>query len=262
MKHRRLRGKGIFLLPNLFTTGNLFSGFYALIASFNGHYDLAAIAILVATVFDFLDGKVARATRATSRFGIEYDSLADLVSFGLAPGLLIYAWALDTYGRVGWIAAFLFVVCGALRLARFNVQVEHGEGRHFHGLPIPAAATVLATTVLLDLHFIGMGREIRPMVMLLTTYALAFLMVSGLRYRSFKEYHWRDRKPFRVLVSVVLVMVLVAAQPQIMLFAISVLYALSGPFEFVLGKPIRRYLAQRRVQAKEEAEESESVLHT
>lgn len=248
--------KGIYIIPNLFTTANMFSGFYAIIAAFNEDYFLAAVAILIATVFDSLDGKVARLTKATSRFGVEYDSLADLVSFGLAPGLLAHSLALYAYGRVGWIAAFLFVVCGALRLARFNVQVGTVESKYFVGLPIPAAASLVASTILLDQHFIGMDKEIiRPLVILIMTYVLAFLMVSNIKYRSFKDFNLRERKPFRVLVATVLILVVFAAQPYLMLFLFFAVYASSGIIELILSPLVRASAA--KIPAKENIEEED-----
>ena len=233
--------RGVYLLPNLFTTGNLLSGFYALIAVFNADYVGAAIAILVATVFDSLDGRVARLTRTTSKFGVEYDSLADLVSFGVAPGLLIYSWALTNYGRIGWVAAFLFVACGALRLARFNVQVGTVEGRYFVGLPIPAAAGLIATTVLLDDHILRLGAAMKPLLIVVMTYVLAFLMVSNIRYWSFKGVEMHARRPFQVLVAAVLVVMVITAAPQVMLFTLFAAYAASG---VVLGplRAVRRKL--------------------
>ncbi len=233
--------RGVYLLPNLFTTGNLLSGFYALIAVFNADYVFAAVAILVATVFDSLDGRVARLTRTTSKFGVEYDSLADLVSFGVAPGLLIYSWALTNYGRIGWVAAFLFVACGALRLARFNVQVGTVEGRYFVGLPIPAAAGLIAATVLLDDHILRLGAAMKPLLIVVMTYVLAFLMVSNIRYWSFKGVEIHARRPFQVLVAAVLVVMVVTAAPQVMLFALFAAYAASG---VVLGplRAVRRKL--------------------
>ena len=227
--------RGVYLLPNLFTTGNLLSGFYAVIAVFNADYVFAAVAILVATVFDSLDGRVARLTKTTSKFGVEYDSLADLVSFGVAPGLLIYSWALTNYGRVGWVAAFLFVACGALRLARFNVQVGTVEGRYFVGLPIPAAAGLIAATVLLDAHILRLGAAMKPLLIVVMTYVLAFLMVSNIRYWSFKGVEMHARRPFQMLVAAVLVVMVVTAAPQVMLFALFAAYAASG---VVLG-PLR-----------------------
>lgn len=248
--------KGIYIIPNLFTTANMFSGFYAIIAAYNEDYFLAAVAILIATIFDGLDGKVARLTKTTSRFGVEYDSLADLVSFGMAPGLLAHFWALNSYGRIGWIAAFLFVVCGALRLARFNVQVGTVESKYFVGLPIPAAASLMASTILLDLHFIGMDKEIiRPLVILIMTYVLAFLMVSNIRYRSFKDFNLRERKPFRVLVATVLILVVFAAQPYLMLFLFFAVYASSGIVELILSPFVRTSAA--KIPAKENVEEED-----
>lgn len=219
------------MIPNLLTTGNLFSGFYAIISVFNADYLVASIAILVAAIFDFLDGKSAKLVKATSRFGVEYDSLADLVSFGVAPGLLIYSWALNSYGRIGWLAVFLYTVCGALRLARFNAQASSSESRHFTGLPIPAAAAVIASIVLLDHHILRIGKEIKPLLILIITYSLAALMVSSIKYRSLKYLNLRERKPFNFLVSAVLLLIVLIAAPQIMFFLIAVCYALSGPFE-------------------------------
>ena len=232
--------RGIYLIPNLLTTGNLFSGFYALIAVFNADYLHAAMAILVAMAFDVLDGKSARLTKTTSRFGVEYDSLADVVSFGVAPGLLIYSWALSSYGRIGWVAAFLFLACGTLRLARFNVQAGSVESKHFVGLPIPAAAGVIASLVVLDHHILRMGAEIKPLLILGFIYALAFLMVSTFHYRSFKDFHLRGRKPFHVLVSAVLVLIILAAEPQILLFVMFAGYALSGVVERPAAALVRK----------------------
>src|SRR5512136_1835585 len=144
--------KGIYILPNLFTTGSLFAGFYGIVATTNHNFSIAAIWVLVSSIFDGLDGKVARLTGTSTKFGVEYDSLADLVAFGVTPGLLMYSWALKPFGRLGWLAAFLFVVCGALRLARFNVQVNTVESKRFVGLPIPAAASMVSATVLLFHH--------------------------------------------------------------------------------------------------------------
>jgi len=149
--------RGVYILPSLITTGGLFAGFYSVIASFRGDFFTAAVAVLVANVCDVLDGRVARLTNTTSRFGIEYDSLADLIAFGVAPGILVYRWALEPWGSWGWLAASLYVTCGALRLARFNVQYDVSEKRHFHGLPIPAAAEVIASTVLVYYYFGGEG---------------------------------------------------------------------------------------------------------
>lgn len=220
--------KGVYVLPNLFTSMNLFCGFYSVIAAINQNFENAAISIFVAIVFDILDGKVARATNTTSRFGVEYDSLADLISFGLAPGLLIYLWALQPMGRLGWLAAFLFTVCGALRLARFNSMTDSAPGSDFTGLPIPGAAAMAATTLLLCertlVNFVDW--PVVPMIML---YFLSFLMVSNIRYSSFKKHSLFKRFNFNVLVACILIFVFIAAEPPVALFLISLAYVLSGP---------------------------------
>jgi CDP-diacylglycerol---serine O-phosphatidyltransferase len=220
--------KGVYILPNLFTTGCLFAGFYGIVSTMNGDYFIAAWFILVASIFDALDGKVARLTGTTSKFGVEYDSLADLVAFGVAPGLLMYAWALKPFGKLGWLAAFLYVVCGALRLARFNVQVTTVESKRFVGLPIPAAASMVATCVLF-LHHIGGPGTVRKVSILLLIYVLAFLMVSNFRYYSFKDPELLKRQPFGILVLAIFIIIIIVAQPYIMLFLLFLLYTLSGP---------------------------------
>jgi CDP-diacylglycerol--serine O-phosphatidyltransferase len=221
--------KGIYILPNLFTSFNLFCGFYAIISSINGKFTAAAIAVLIAVLFDVLDGKVARATNTTSRFGVEYDSLADLVSFGLAPGIMIYLWALKPFGRLGWLAAFLFMACGALRLARFNAQAGTSNSDYFTGLPIPAAAAMSATTLLLY-RKLGMGGDENPVVILAMLYILSFLMVSTLKYYSFKKPGLFSRTNFNVLVTALLILIFIAAQPSVALFLIGLAFVISGPF--------------------------------
>ncbi|HEY5973734.1 MAG TPA: CDP-diacylglycerol--serine O-phosphatidyltransferase [Geobacteraceae bacterium] len=233
--------KGIYILPNLFTTGSLFAGFYGMVASMGGEYKTAAIWILVSSVFDGLDGKVARATGTTSKFGVEYDSLADLVAFGVAPGLLMYSWALKPFGRLGWLAAFLFVVCGALRLARFNVQVDTVESKRFVGLPIPAAASMVSSTVLLFHHF-GWPSSYKKLAILLLIYFLAFLMVSNVRYYSFKDPEMIKRQPFGFLVGVVVLLTVVAAEPALMMFTLFICYVASGPIGYIITWPRRRRL--------------------
>src|SRR5215831_10394567 len=242
--------KGVYVLPNLITTAGLFCGFYSIIASLRGEFLIAAIAIMAANVFDALDGRVARVTHTTSRFGIEYDSLCDLVAFGVAPGILVYCWALVTWGTFGWLAASLYVTCGALRLARFNVQFDNVEKRHFKGLPIPAAAEVVASTVMLYYFFGGEGATYRHLIVLLMVYALAGLMVSNVRYFSFKEIDIHHRQPFWVLVVVILALKLFIAEPQICLFATFILYAASGPARslWIYGRRLtRRAMASRRL---------------
>ncbi|WP_041974046.1 CDP-diacylglycerol--serine O-phosphatidyltransferase [Geobacter sp. OR-1] len=233
--------KGIYILPNLFTTGSLFAGFYSMVATLSGDYRTAAIWILASSVFDGLDGKVARATGTTSKFGVEYDSLADLVSFGVTPGILMYAWALRPFGRLGWVAAFLFVACAALRLARFNVQVDTVESKRFIGLPTPAAASMVSATVLLFYHF-GWPSSFKKLAILVLIYLLAFLMVSNIKFYSFKDPELIKRQPFGFLVLIVLLFVVVAAEPVLMLFIIFLCYIFSGPVGFIFTWPRRRRL--------------------
>ena len=242
--------RGVYLLPNLFTTAGLITGFYSVIATLGHRYQLAAVMILVAQACDVLDGRIARLTRSASSFGEQYDSLADLVAFGVAPGILVYQWALVPWGRWGWLAATLYVTCGALRLARFNVQVGSVEKRHFVGLPIPAAADVIATTVLLFYYFGGAGAPNKRILMLLVIYAVAGLMVSEIRYFSFKEIKLHHRHPFQVLLGLIVLIMLTIAAPQPVLFLAIVTYALSGPVVY-LGRLLsgRRRLAARAGQA-------------
>lgn len=237
--------KGAYIFPNLLTAGNIFAGFYAIVTAMNLHFERAAIAIMIAALMDGLDGKVARLTGATSRFGIEFDSLADLVSFGVAPALLMYIWGIKAYGRIGWVAAFLFVACGALRLARFNVQAATTEKRWFTGLPIPMAALTISTTVLFFRHRGAEGREVSGILFVLLVYLLSFLMVSTFKYRSFKELETRPHRSFYLLVSAVIVLSLVAINPQISLFSLTAIYLLSGPLEPIVSFLGRRKTARR-----------------
>jgi len=235
MNEKRLINKGIYVLPNLFTTGNLFCGFYSIIASLQGKFFTAAIAILLANIFDIADGKVARITNTTSRFGVEYDSLCDLISFGVAPSLLIYLWALQPFGRFGWVASFLFTACGALRLARFNVMVTVSEKSRFTGLPIPAAASMIATTVIL-MYKLGKIEIDRNILLLIIVYGLSFLMVSNIKYFSFKEIEFIKRKPLKFVFFLILMILVVVMEPQITLFSLMFIYTLSGPIEEIYRK--------------------------
>jgi CDP-diacylglycerol--serine O-phosphatidyltransferase len=239
VKKKREVRRGVYVLPNLLTTACLCSGFYAIIAALQGKYAIAAIAIFVAFIFDGVDGRVARLTRTTSRFGVEYDSLADIVAFGVAPAILAFSWALEPWGRLGWLAAFLYVACGALRLARFNVQVDTAEPRVFRGLPIPMAASVIASTYLLYRH-LGVEPETRHISLLLMTYALALLMVSRIPYPSFKKVDIFRRKPFSTLVVLVVTLVVVLTKPEIMLFGLSVVYLILGPANAARGWHAKR----------------------
>jgi len=223
------RRRGIYMLPNIFTSFNLFFGFYSTISAISGRFELAAVLIIIAAVFDMLDGKIARATRTTSKFGMEYDSLADLVSFGMAPGLMIYLWALQPLGRIGWLAAFLFTICGALRLARFNTQAGTISSDYFVGLAIPAAAGMNATIVLLC-YRLGIEESPNAVLILLVLYLLSFLMVSSIKYNSFKKPEWFRKMNFNALVGSVLILIFIAAQPSIALFLFGTVYVISGPF--------------------------------
>lgn len=225
--------KGVDLIPSLCTTGNLLCGFFAIISAVNGRFLQASFAILAALIFDILDGRLARLTKTCSDFGVEYDSLADLISFGIAPALLAYSWGLNIYGRLGWVAAFLFVCCGALRLARFNTLVGESKtprSKDFVGLPIPGAAALVASTFFFIKEY-PFFEDFRSVFLILMVYLLSFLMVSNFRYRSFKQLDFRKKRPFNLLVMSVLVIFVVAAFPQLMLFLIFFSYSLSGLFE-------------------------------
>ena len=226
--------KGVYILPNLLTTGNLFCGFWSIVSVFQEQYFYGAVAILLASVFDALDGKVAKMSGATSKFGVEYDSLADLASFGIAPAVLAFSWALRPYGRFGWLAAFLFVACGALRLARFNVLTATSDPKYFKGLPIPAAASMIALIILLYLRLFETGWT-KDIVILVMTFTLAYLMVSNIRYFSFKEFDLARRKPFSLLILLVLSMIVIIMEPTIVLFSFALGYVFSGPVSMIIG---------------------------
>ncbi|MCL4503606.1 MAG: CDP-diacylglycerol--serine O-phosphatidyltransferase [Deltaproteobacteria bacterium] len=226
-KRERRRFRGVFLIPNLITTASLFSGFYAIVAAMDERFLAAAWAIFISLVLDGLDGRIARLTHSTSGFGVQYDSLVDLVSFGVAPSVLIYLWALKPYHQFGWVAAFLYIVCGALRLARFNVQQGSMDPRYFNGLPIPAAAMLVATSVAFY-YQIGTWSKESNIYILVMIYVLSFLMVSNVKYISFKKVELFRRHPFNTLVVLVLLFVVIAAAPEIMGFIFMVIYASSG----------------------------------
>ncbi|MCS6127955.1 CDP-diacylglycerol--serine O-phosphatidyltransferase [Shewanella baltica] len=226
--NQTVKNKGIYLLPNLFTTAGLFSGFYAVIASMNANFEAAAIAIFIAMICDGLDGRVARLTNTQSDFGAEYDSMADMVSFGMAPALLAYNWALADLGKIGWLVAFIYCAGAALRLARFNAQVGVADKRYFQGLASPAAAAVIAGSIWLGNQYSLDGRNISWIAALVTA-ATGLLMVSNFRYHSFKEIDWRGKVNFIVILLVVGVFVVVSVQPALILCVGFYLYAISGP---------------------------------
>lgn len=214
-------------LPCLLTLAGLFSGFYSIVAAINGNFYVAAIAILVAGGFDCIDGRVARMTHSTSDFGKELDSLCDLVSFGAAPALLAYLWALQPFGRYGWLAAFLYMATTALRLARFNTQTSE-SGHNFTGLPCPMAAAMVSTTVMFA-HFLGATEDVKHISILLLVYSLSYLMVSTHPYHSFKQTRVTKGRRFQVVVAMMLLMILLATEPPITLFVATLLYVLHGP---------------------------------
>ena len=243
---RKKKGRSVYLLPNLLTSMSLFGGFYAMVATVDRRFTQASIAIFASCIFDALDGRVARMTHSTSRFGVEYDSLSDVIAFGVAPGLLVYMWALKGYGRFGWLAAFLYVACGALRLARFNVQAETVQKKHFLGLPIPAAAATIAASVLFfgELH---LPVEVKKIFAPILMYALGFLMVSAVRYSSFKESSAFRSRHFEAVVVVVLLFVIVLIEPAIMLFTVTMAYMLSGPVAYLFKYIFKRSEALEEV---------------
>lgn len=231
--------KGVYILPNLFTSANLFFGFYSILASMKGSFSAAALFVLISIILDSLDGRIARMTNSVSKFGIEYDSLSDLVAFGVAPAVLAYTWSLSFYGKWGLVAAFLFVLCGALRLARFNIQIGIVESKVFNGLAIPAAAAVIVTGILLYDDRVGSG-TCHSIFILLAVVALSLLMVSNIKYYSFKNLNYFSRKPFMSFLLILLALLIVVAEPQIMLFTVMLGYALSGPAWFLI-RMIRRH---------------------
>jgi len=228
VEQQKQQHRGIYLLPNLFTTAGLFAGFYAIVAAIRGDFESAAIAIFIAMIMDGLDGRIARMTNTQSDFGAEYDSLADMVSFGLAPALVIYQWALLGMGKFGWMVAFIYAACGALRLARFNTQVGIADKRYFQGLPSPAAAACLAGFV-----WAGSSNDLdlslMSMIALPLTFLCGILMVSTVRYSSFKELDLHGKVPFVVMLILVLIFAFIAIDPPLILFGGFVIYALSGP---------------------------------
>lgn len=235
--------KGIYLIPNTLTLCGMFSGFFAILSAINGNFLHAAWAIIIANIFDGLDGWIARLTNTTTRFGIELDSLSDLVAFGVAPAILMYKWALMPFGGLGWAAAFLFVACGALRLARFNVQTNAPESKAFRGMPIPGAATVLASIVIFYYAFwTNMPKQ--NVFFLIITILLSLLMVSTFRYHALKEIDFREKKPFWFLIVFVLVLFVLLIHPSIAIFVFAMAYLFWGIIENIFLLIKRRELRQ------------------
>src|SRR5512135_3274217 len=222
--------KGIYILPNTLTLCGMFFGFFSILNSIKGNFEFAAWALFIAGVFDGLDGWVARLTNSTTRFGIELDSLSDLVAFGVAPSVMVYKWSIAPFGRIGFAAAFLFTACGALRLARYNVQMGSAESKAFTGMPIPGAAGVLGAMVLFYEKIWHAVPERNIFILVLTIF-LSILMVSTLRFHGLKEIDFKRRKPFSILVAIVVAFVAFVTHPPETLFAIAVIYLVWGIIE-------------------------------
>jgi len=247
---RKVRRRGIYLLPNMLTLGALFSGFYAIIAGMSGDFNEAGWAILIAGILDGLDGRIARLTNTQSAFGAQFDSLSDMVSFGVAPALIMFSWAFAPLGRLGWAASFIYMSCAALRLARFNVQLGTVDKRFFVGLQSPMAAAVV-----MFLPWVGYkyGLEITPLVAYLCailTVFIGFLMISNYNYSSFKELQFKGTVPYMVFVLVVIMLVVVAQNPHEVLLTMSIAYALSGPIMWVYKKKPAKTSAAKRPVSK------------
>ncbi|RDB42481.1 CDP-diacylglycerol--serine O-phosphatidyltransferase [Halomonas sp. DQ26W] len=232
---KKVRRRGIYLLPNLFTTSALFAGFFSVVAGINGDFTAAAVAIFIAMVLDGLDGRVARMTNTQSAFGAEYDSLSDMVSFGVAPALVAFTWILQDIGKTGWVVAFLYVACAALRLARFNVQVGSVDKKWFIGLPSPSAAAFVAASVW-TFHSFDADALGFKLLMLLVVAAAGVLMVSNIRYYSFKEVDLKGPVPFVVLLAIVLGFVVISVEPSVMLLLLFGAYVASGPTQAIMRK--------------------------
>jgi CDP-diacylglycerol--serine O-phosphatidyltransferase len=235
---RERLSRGLFVLPTLFTVGNLFCGYLSVWCSIRGTFEIAAVLIIAAGILDGLDGRIARMTHSTSAFGEQYDSMADLVSFGVAPAVLAYSWGLSDFHRLGWLVSFLFVVCGSMRLARFNIQTHVVDKRYFVGLPIPAAAGAVATLVLATperlVSRVWMGG------LLAVTAVLSYLMISTIRYRSFKDLDLRRKRPVWILPAIACLFAVVAWRPELALASITLVFVSSGPVGKLVGYLRRR----------------------
>lgn len=269
LKVKKLRNKiniNIYILPNLLTTANMFFGFFAIIYSIKGEFTMSAYAIVAAAIFDLLDGRVARMTQSTSPFGAQYDSLTDIISFGMAPSVLLFLWSLQPFGRIGWLASFFYVACSGLRLAKFNVQKEVADPAFFQGLPTPMAAGIVASSVL---AFIELGLDANKSILLLVmTFLLGFFMVSQFNYRSFKDIDLKKRLPFKYLVVGVFLFAIISIKPEVTLFFVFLTYALLGAISGILKRNLlvlRPNLIQNNNDEKdfdkntEDKEKSESV---
>lgn len=250
--------KGIYLLPSTLTLCGMFCGFFAILSAINGNFLYAAWAIVLANIFDGLDGWIARLTNTSTRFGTELDSLSDLVAFGVAPAIMMYKWALIPFGRVGWAVAFLFVACGALRLARFNVQTGLPGSKAFKGMPIPAAATVIASIVIFYYEFNSVLPEKNVIFPIITT-VLSLMMVSTLRFHGLKEVNFSERKPFWFLVVFVLILFVLLIHPSTAIFIFAMIYLFSGIIEniylFIRNRKVSQEIVSDQNLKKEEKEQ-------
>jgi len=236
---KQVRKQGVYLLPNLLTLGALFAGFYAIIAGMGGNFNAAGWAVLIASLFDGLDGRVARLTGTQSAFGAEFDSLSDMVSFGMAPALIVFSWALSSLGNAGWAACFIYMSCAALRLARFNVQLGTVDKRFFVGLQSPVAAGLVTFMAWVGAKY---DIEVTPLIayaMAVVTVFAGLLMVSNYQYFSFKEMHFKGTVPYVVFLLVVVLLVLIAQNPHEVLLAMCILYAVSGPLGWLYRRQVR-----------------------
>jgi CDP-diacylglycerol--serine O-phosphatidyltransferase len=246
---RRIGHRGIYLLPNLFTTSSLFAAYYSMVASFKHHFVTAAMAIFVGMIADGLDGRIARLTNTQSAFGAEYDSLSDMVAFGVAPSLMIFSWNLQYQGKLGWLVAFLFTAAVALRLARFNTQLDIADKRYFQGLACPSGAALISSWVW-ACHQYHLQWTILPYVTMLLTIMVAFLMVSNIRYHSFKQIDFKGKVSFLSILLMVIVFIGIALNPATVIFLLSIGYAVSGPIQTLYVKSRVRRMRRRVFQKK------------
>jgi CDP-diacylglycerol--serine O-phosphatidyltransferase len=251
-KKHRIQRRGIYLLPNLFTTLGLFFGFYAIVAALKGRFDQASLAIFIAMIFDSLDGRIARMTNTTSPFGAEYDSLSDMVTFGVAPALVSYSWGLYPLGKIGWLVAFMYAAATALRLARFNTQVGIASKRYFQGLPCPAAAAVIAGMIWTGHNTFDIPGTHISIGIAIVTALMALLMVSNVPYYSFKELDFKGRVPFVMILIFIGLCIAIAIDPPPVLFVGFLLFTLSGPVIFLVGLNRKRKLAKQPVNKSKE----------
>lgn len=239
VKTENLR-RGVYILPNLVTAASLFAAFHSLMLTSNGQYKSAAIWIFISAICDGLDGKIARMTGTSSKFGVEFDSLVDVMAFGLIPAFLAYSWALKPFGRIGWLAAVLFATCGAIRLARFNIQVNVVKSTRFVGLPIPAAGCMIASVVLISQTYLTNLDFYLRLGVLILVLLLAFLMVSTVSYYSFKDPALIKRQPLGVFIFAIILLLLLWAEPIIMIFTVMITYIMIGFLISIVTIPKRR----------------------